>query len=622
MSKVPSLRCAAVAAACLCAAPAWAQNSLDPVLVTGTRSPLPLSRLLADATVLDRADIERQGFGNLADLLSRQACIEIVRTGNPGSATSLFLRGANTQHTLLLVDGVRVDNQSGSGGAPWEAIPLAQIERVEIVRGSASALYGSDAMAGVIQVFTRKGEGAPSLQLGAALGSMGLAKGDLTLSGRHRTLDYALSAATEVSDGFNARPVNNDPSYTPDRDDWRQHSLQGRLGWQAAAGQRLEGLFSVSALNAGYDAAAKPRPGVDDRNLHDTQAARLLWSSTWSADLRSEFSTGRSRQRYETQTDGRSTYLTETEVSQWAAQGSWRLGSHQLNALAERREDRLVNSGLRPSTGGRADRHQNALGLSWLASAGAWDAQLHLRRDDDSEFGGVSTGSAALGWRLASAWRAWASAGSAFRAPTLYQVFSEFGPKAGQAALAPERGRNRELGLRWSDASSELSLTAYDNRIRNLISWDASFIGRCDSAWGCYGNLAQARLRGISLQGQTQLAGWRLQAGIERQDPTDTSTGKRLGRRAEQLVRVSVERDWQAFSAGAQLQAQGARFDDHANTRPLGGYTLLHLQLGYRINAQTRLQLNIDNALDKAYETAKGFAQAGRSVQLGVRLSL
>lgn len=622
MSKLLAFRCAAVAAACLSASGAWAQNSLDPVLVTGTRSPLQLSRALADVTVLDRADIERQGFGNLADLLSRQACIEIVRNGNPGASTSLFLRGANTQHTLLLVDGVRVDAQGGSGGAPWEAIPLAQIERVEIVRGAASALYGSDAMAGVIQVFTRRAEGAPSLHMGAAVGSMGLTKGDFTLSGRHGAFDYALSAAAEVADGFNARPVANDPSYTPDLDDWRQHSLQGRLGWQAASGQRLEGLFSGSRVEAGYDAAAKPRPGVDDRNLSDTRAARLLWASTWSTELRSELSTGRSRQRYETKTDGRSTYLTETEVSQWAAQGSWRLGASQLNALLERREDRLVNNGLRPATGGRADRNQNALGLSWLFSQNGWDAQLHARRDDDSEFGGVSTGSAALGWRFASSWRAWASAGSAFRAPTLYQVFSEFGPKSGQAALAPERGRSRELGLRWQGQDGELSLSAYDNRIRDLISWDASFIGRCDSAWGCYGNLAKVRLRGLSLQGQTVLAGWRLQAGVERQDPTDQLTGKRLGRRAELLGRLGMERDWQGLSAGAQLQMQGARFDDHANTRPLGGYALLHLQLGYRINAQARLQFKLDNALDKNYETAKGYAQAGRTLQMDVRVSL
>lgn len=620
-----SYRLAAVAATCAALGSAHAQtapNRLDPVLVTATRAPMNLSSALADVTVIDRTAIERQGFGNLADLLSRQACVELVRNGGPGSSTSLFLRGANTQHTLLLVDGVRVDTQGGGGGAAWESIPLAQIERVEIVRGAASALYGSDAMAGVIQVFTRRADGPPRLELGAAIGSLGMTKADVALTGRHHAFDYALSAATEVADGFNTRKVLNDPAYVPDRDDWRNDSVQARLGWQAAAGQRLEWLGSLSEVDAGYDAAAKPRPGVDDRSWHDTRIQRLLWSSTWSSSLRSELSTGRSRHRYETTTDGRSTYLTETEVRQSAAQLSLRLGAHQFNALLERREDALLNTGLRPVTGGQADRSQNAVGGSWLFSRGALDAQLHVRRDDDSEFGGVNTGSAALGWGFADGWRVWASAGSAFRAPTLYQVFSEYGPKAGQAALAPERGRNRELGLRWTGRDSEASLTVFDNRIRNLISWDASFVGQCDSAWGCYGNLAAVRLRGASLQGQTQVAGWRVQAGFDWQDPRDQLTDKRLGRRAAQLARLRVERDWQQWTTGAGLQTQGSRWDDHANTRPLGGYALLNLDVGYRINAQTRVQLNVDNALNKDYETAKGYAQAGRTVQLGVRVSL
>ncbi|MFN4115775.1 MAG: TonB-dependent receptor, partial [Inhella sp.] len=179
-----SFRFAAVAATCAALSSANAQtapNRLDPVLVTATRAPMNLSSALADVTVIDRAAIERQGFGNLVDLLSRQACVELVRNGSPGSSTSLFMRGANTQHTLLLVDGVRVDTQSGGGGAAWESIPLAQIERVEIVRGAASALYGSDAMAGVIQVFTRRADGPPRLELGAAVGGQGLVKADLAL---------------------------------------------------------------------------------------------------------------------------------------------------------------------------------------------------------------------------------------------------------------------------------------------------------------------------------------------------------------------------------------------------------------------------------------------------------
>ncbi|MCZ8076450.1 MAG: TonB-dependent receptor plug domain-containing protein, partial [Paucibacter sp.] len=309
---------ALTALAALSQAPAMAQTAamgpskLSSVVVTATRSKLDLNQVLADVTVLTRADIERQGFGNLADLLSRQSCVEIVRNGNPGSSTSLFTRGANTQHTLLLVDGVRMDTQGGSGGPAWEAIPLSMIERVEIVRGAASSVYGSDAVAGVVQVFTRKSTGKPLVDFGAGIGSLGTVKADFNASGLLGDFDYALGLATEYAEGFNIRKVSNDPAYTPDVDGWRNHSLNARLGYQLNRQHRAELVHTTSSTDAAYDASAKPKSGIDDRNLHRTQITRALWSAQWNADLQTELSQGVSTERYETQTNKASTYLTET----------------------------------------------------------------------------------------------------------------------------------------------------------------------------------------------------------------------------------------------------------------------------------------------------------------------
>ena len=599
-----------------------APNKLGQVQVTATRSKLDLSQVLADVTVLTRADIERQGFGNLVDLLGRQSCVELVRNGNPGTNTSLFLRGANTQHTLLLVDGVRMDTQSGSGGAAWEAIPLAQIERVEIVRGAASSVYGSDAVAGVIQVFTRKGKRTPTLEIGAGVGSLGLVKGDLSLSGAAGSLDYALSVAQEVADGFNIRKVSNDPAYTPDIDGWRTHSVNARLGYQLDAGQRLELVNTYSSLDSDYDASAKPKAGMRDRNRHDTHAIRGLWSAQWSADWQTELSIGDSRERYETLSNTASTYLTETQVRQYTLGSTLKLAAGQLNAVLERREDKLLNSGLMPATGGQAERHQNAVAASYLYSDASIDAQLHLRHDQDSAFGGINTGTVAAGWRFLPGLRIWTSAGTAFRAPTLYQSFSEYGPKPGVAALSPERGRNLELGLNWSQGDSELGLTVYNNRIRDLISWDSNFAANCVSTYGgCYGNLAKVRLRGMSLQGETLIAGLRVQGSLDFQNPLDMGTGKLLGRRAKKHGSLRVEKTLNQWSGGLQIQAHGSRFDDNANTKPLGGYSLVNLDLSYRVNSQVRLQANLDNAFNKNYETAKGYAQAPRTVFIGVRFT-
>lgn len=603
-------------------------NKLDQVVVTASRSSLRLDQTLADVTVLTRADIERQAFGGLADLLAKQSCFEFARPGGPGATTSLFLRGANTQHTVVLIDGVRMDTQSGSGGATWEAMPLALIERVEILRGAASSLYGSDAVGGVVQIFTRKGGAKPFVEFGAGIGSLGMVKGDMSASGAFGQLDYALSVAAEFADGYNARPVAfdpKDPGYSADIDDWRNHNLNARIGYQLGQGQRLELLSSSSHGESGYDASAKPKPGVNDRNINDTRATRALWSGQWNEGWSSEFSLGESRDRYETKTQY--AYLTETLVRNYALHNSLKLGPGQLNVLLERREDKLINATLQASNG-QASRHQNAAALGYLLNQSGWDAQLHLRHDQDSEFGGINTGTLAAGWRPAPAWRVWASAGTAFRAPTLYQSFSAYGPRPGLAALNPEKGRNAELGLSFTQGPHEFGLTLYNNRITQLISWDNQFAANCAATvnpskpdpWdGCYGNLTKVRLRGVSLTGSTVLAGLRLSGSLDFQDPKDVASGKLLGRRAKQHASLRVEKQWADWTLGGQSQLSGKRWDTNANTARLAGYALLNLDAQYRVNPQLRLLMNLDNAFDRAYQTAKGYDQAPRTLFIGLR---
>jgi len=593
-------------------------TQINSVFVTATRSQLSLDQVLADVTVISRADIERQAFGGLADLLRNAGCIELVRNGGPGTSTSLYLRGANTQHTLVLVDGIRLDTQNGAGGAAWEAIPLAQIERVEIVRGAGSAVYGSDAIAGVVQIFTRKGSGAPTIEIGGGVGSLGTVKGDISLSGKQGALDYAFSLASEFSDGFNARPVAysaSTPDYVADIDDWRSHSASARLGYQLNAQHRVQLLGMSSQINSGYDASAKPKAGVDDRNLHSNQAYSGSWLAQWSTALNTELSISQANDRYETKP---SPYLTETQINDYALNSSLKLGPGQVNLLLERREDKLTNSSL--LSGPSAKRHQDAVGAAYLLNLGGWDAQAHIRHDKDSEFGGIDTGTLAGGYRFSKHWRAWASAGTAFRAPTLYQSFSEYGPKPGAAKLQAERGTNSEIGLEFNEGVSQLGLTIYKNKVRDLISWDAQFSANCVSTYGgCYGNLARVDLQGVSLKGATELAGLKLSGNLDWQSPKDSNTGLLLGRRSKKHGSLRVDKDLGAWALGAQLLAYGYRFDNNSNKTRLPGYALLDLNARYQLNKDLTLQLSLDNALDKTYQTAAGYAQAPRTVFMGVR---
>ena len=598
------------------AAPA---NQLDPIVVTATRSPQRLSEVLADLTVITREDIERQAFGSLADLLRNSGCVEMVRNGGPAGVTSLYLRGAETRHTLVLLDGVRIDSQ-GTGGASWPGIPLAQVERIEVLKGPASAIYGSDAVGGVVHIISRKGQAqtdaTPRIELGAAVGNLDSGKLSAAISGGSALLDYALTVAHERSKGFNATTPQATYSYVPDVDGWRSRNATLRLGAAPAQGQRVELVALASHLDSQYDASSFS-PTADDHALQDTRAVRLSWSNQWSAALRTELSAGEGRDRYRTQP---SPYETETRLRDLSLLGSYRLDEQQqLNFQLEHRQDRLDNASL--ATGNADQRSQSAVAAGWIYKSGRLDAQVHVRHDDYSQFGGVDTGTLAAGYRIVDGLRLRASVGNAFRAPTLYQRASVYGPdltKPGVKPLDAERGRNVEIGLRWEQRDYELSATAYRNRVSDLIVFGAA--GTCRSPYGCYENVSEALLQGLSLA-----AGWRipgvvnLAATLDLQAPKNSATGLLLARRAKQFGTLRADKQLGDWTLGAAVQASGQRWDNAGNTRALGGYGLVNLDAQYKLSPQLRLQLNVDNAFDRSYQTAYGYAQTPRMVFVGLR---
>ncbi|MBS0340984.1 MAG: TonB-dependent receptor, partial [Proteobacteria bacterium] len=257
-----------------------ASPQLPETVVTATRTEQRLSDSVADITVIDRATIESSGAEGVADVLAKVQGIQIARNGGLGNTTSVYLRGADARFTAVFIDGVRVDSQT-TGGAPWEAIPLAQIDRIEVVRGPAAAVYGSDAMGGVIQLFTRKGEGAPAPYVGVGAGSRGTYKAEAGVSGASGGFDYSLGASRDQSEGFDVRTP--DVVHNPDKDGYQQTSGNVRLGLQVNPQQRIEGTLLQSYMNSGYDAFFfDPSAPVDDRNKYWLRTAGLNWSSQWT----------------------------------------------------------------------------------------------------------------------------------------------------------------------------------------------------------------------------------------------------------------------------------------------------------------------------------------------------
>ena len=567
--------------------------------MTATRVAQPLSDLVADVSIIDRAAIERSGAGGVADVLARVPGIEFVRNGGPGTTTSLFIRGAETRFTAVYVDGVRVDSQS-TGGATWEAIPLSQIDRIEVLRGPASAVYGSDAMGGVIQIFTRRGDGAFSPYIGLGLGTYGTSKTEAGFSGANGAVDYALGLADESSKGFNTRPV---AGQNPDDDGYRSQSVSARLGLQVSKEHRLEASTLSNDLNSQYDGSATR----DDRNLHQLRATGLNWQARWSDAYSTRFSVTDARSRYETTP---TPYLTITSLRGYLFQNEYRQGLHLFTAALERREDQLDNASTTPTTTARS---QNALALGYGLSDKQHAIQLHARQDQDSEFGAQNTGSAAYGFAFTPQWRFTASAGTAFRAPTLFQRFSIYG----SPTLQPETSRTMELGARYNDGRTSWGLVAYRSSVSNLITFSTP--GPCASTVGCYANTAQAEYLGVTLSGNQRLGEVDLRASLDVQDPRDQVTGKLLARRSNQHATLGVSTRLKAWTMGADAQLSGLRYDDAANTTVLPGYTVVNLHAQTHVTKDWTLLLRVDNATDAVYQLANTYATPGRSLFVGLK---
>jgi vitamin B12 transporter len=514
----------------------------------------------------------------------------------------VYLRGAEGRFTAVFVDGVRIDSQS-TGGATWNAIPLSQVERIEVLRGPAAAVYGSDAMAGVVQIFTRQGEKGffPSLRIG--VGSQGTRELGASLRGGSDSVDYALGLGAERSDGFNAVPTGN-----PDLDGYRNESFSGRLGWNLAAGQKLDLTVLESRQKAGYDGFVA---GEDDQSKHHLQTTGLTWNSRWSDDWNTRLSISRGKDRYETSP---SVYLTETQVDTWLLRNELRFGPGGLTVDLERREDQLENESTSPVI---TDRSQNALALGYGLRAGSHTLQANLRRDDDSEFGTQTTGALAYGYALSKTLQITSSVGTAFRVPTLFQRFSIYG----SPDLKAESARNLEAGLRWQQAASRASMVVYRNRVKNLINF-VSGPGGCVNGVGdfagCYGNTGLATYGGLTLAGGGKFGEIIFGASLDLMRPKDAQTGKLLARRAETQATLTADAPVGAWRLGGEVQHLGKRFNDAANRFALPAHTLLNLSASTDITRDWRLLGRVDNATDKDYESVLGFATAGRTYYLGL----
>ncbi|MFA0923295.1 TonB-dependent vitamin B12 receptor [Xanthomonas fragariae] len=588
---------------------------LDEVVVTASRTAQTQDQTLAPVTVIDRAQIERRQANALQDLLRGEAGVSLANNGGPGKATSLFLRGTGSDHVVVLIDGVRIGSAT-SGGAALQDLPIEQIERIEIVRGPFSSLYGSEALGGVIQIFTRRPHGSFVPTFSAAAGSdnarrysagvAGRSEGDLSETGGW----YWVNAVHDQTDGINAYLDTSSIDYDPDRDGYRNDSLSVQGGWRF----NRQWDADVHALRARsrneYDGSAFG--GTVSKGVQQAVGGQVRYVPTDALTLTA--SLGSSTDLGDTYYEGAYVSTYDTRRKQGALQADIDAGPGLLTVGFDWQRDEIASS----DTYDADSRIDRAAFAQWQQTFGTQSLQASLRRNDNSQFGGKTTGSLLWGWNFAQHLRLTASYGTAFKAPTFNELYY---PDYGNPLLGPETSKSAELGLRGNDDWGTWTLSAFQTRIDDLIANDASLVDALHP-FGQPNNIYQARIRGVEAGYDTELAGWTVRSALTWLQPQadgEANHGNWLPRRAGQSGRIDADRSFGALGVGASLFGSGKRFDDLNNTERLAGYGLLDLRVSYAINADWTILLTANNVFDRHYETARWYAQPGRNYLLTFR---
>jgi vitamin B12 transporter len=583
-------------------------TELDPIIVTATRTAQTADETLASVTVVTRDEIERRQIRSVSDALLGVPGVSLTNSGGAGQPTSVLLRGTEFDHVLVLVDGVKVGSAT-LGATAFQDLPIDQVERIEVVRGPRSSLYGSEAIGGVIQIFTRKGGGPLAPRLSVGTGSYRTVNASLGLSGGGDRGWFDASLGFEETEGFNAcfgEPfVAGCFTYEPDKDGHRKAFGSARAGYRFGQVGELDLHWLRSESETEFDGTAFG--GNESAGVQQVLGGKALFSplAGWDVTLLA----GRSWDELDVAYNGvfLDTFDTVRDSLSW--QNDLSVGDdHLLTAGIDYLNDR-VDGTIDYSVDSRSN---TGVFGQYQGESGRHLLKVSLRHDDNEQFGGHTSGDAAWGYAFENGLRLTASYGTAFKAPTFNDLYFPF---FGNPDLDPETSRSLELGLAGSHTAGTWSVNLYQTDIEDLIAFDA--IVQTPA------NIASSRIRGLEAVASGRLAGWDLRANLTLLDPENRSGGPNQGnllpRRAEQTFRLDLDRTAGRFRLGGSLFAAGRRFDDLGNEIPLDAYALVDLRADYAFAESLRLQGRIENLFDEEYETAAYYNQPGRSFYLTLR---
>ncbi|USI74314.1 TonB-dependent receptor plug domain-containing protein [Sphingomonas morindae] len=601
------------------------------ILVTAGRALQPRAQTGQAVTVLDTEEITTRQSVLVADLLRQTPGVEVTRNGGVGTTSAVTIRGAESDQTVALIDGIKLNDPSAPGGGfDFGGLLVGNIARIEIVRGAQSVLWGNQAIGGVINLITRQPGETLSINARAEGGSYGTGQIFANVSGRQGPVAASLGAGFYRTDGISAFAGGREP------DGYRNHSANGNVT------VTLSPTLSID-LRGFYADGRTDIDGFPPPDYVFADTRERSWQRQWIGygGVNLALFDGRLRNRLGfARTDTRrhnrdpdsvpdETFRAHGRTSRIDYQGVLDIRTGvQATFGAEREVSRFTSASGGPAIAGRT-RLFSGYGQLALTPLSGLTLTGGVRHDDHNRFGGATTGSASAAWSPnggATVLRGSYSEG--FKAPTPYQLGSEYG----NVALRPERSRGWDGGIeqRALGGAAVASATWFHRLSRDLITFvscDTPLTGICaDRPFGTYDNVARARAQGVELAlALTPVEAFTLRWSYTYLDARDRTPGagfgRRLARRPSNTGALNADYRWRfGLALGATLTMAGASFDDAANSRRLKGYSLVDLRAAYPLGRHVELYGRIENLFDARYQTVFQYGQAGRAAYGGVRL--
>ena len=622
-------------------------GDLNPMISTATRVPTPAKDVLADNVYISSEQIQQAAQTTLVELLQQQRGVQVTSSGGGNAASSVFLRGNANSQTIVLIDGVRSEN-SYQGGPTWGNLPLALIDHIEIVYGPQSSIYGSDAIGGVIQIFTKKGEGPLKVGASVGYGSNGTTISDASLYGAtngDKSIHYSLGVTQELSMGYpTVAGVGNthSPSYSlfsnypGTRTGYSKVGATGQLSQVWGRGHEIGLQFFQSKLNNqlpsldyykdgnGIPMVSQTVGQIGQYSIYSRDQINDVWSSR--VQLTTSFENDSTIQTVNAPINNKQNIYT------W--QNDFKIGQDSLQAVLERRTQNVYSVSFIDPTGNglannvpsvlSADRVINSGALAYSLKRDANLLNLSARRDYFTGWGGQTTGSAAYGYFLTNNLRTNVSYGTGFRAPDISSLYLA---NYGNPNLLPEKSKNTEGGLYYESKSMDANVVIYNNTVQNLIAY-ASTNPPCTDAqvnappnYGCASNVAgYSKISGVSLGSTARLSDYSVRGSFDQMNPINQSTGNVLALRARQTGNLEFGYQGSQWQATINGTAVGRRYD--SGNRALGGYSIMNAYSSYAITKDWSLFGRVNNIFNKYYQMNYGWNSPGVSVFVGARYAM